>query len=149
MSFGRLCHLLAPDWRTMTPEQRQPFKAMYQQDRARYIQELGTLSRDKQKILRDNRRLRREQKIKQGRPRVALSSYMMFASHERAKVTAQFPHFSFQEVGRELGRRWQSLSMDQRQEIEQQIALDRQRYAHELENWHRQKKEALETEERK
>lgn len=61
-------------------------------------------------------------------PKKPRSSYIYFCSFERAKIKRDHPEFDFGEIGRELGRRWKSLTIQEKAPYEKQAVLDRKRH---------------------
>lgn len=133
LSFGALCQLLSPVWQSMTDEQKQPYVETYQRDRQRYQAELLKLNDDDKRVLRAHKRRRRKERV--GRPKAALSTYMLFVMNERANVVAQSPDISFQEIGRQLGHRWRSLPDESRAGYVASAKVDRERFDGELKVW--------------
>lgn len=139
LSFGQLCKKLSPIWRDMTDEEKEPYTKQYEKDRARFVQEVKLLTKEQKRVLRAHRRIRK--KKKQGKPRTPLSAYMFFVSAERENVIKMVTQ-DFKEVGRELGRRWRSLTPEQRQPYLQKAIDDRQRYENEVEAFNKVKLQA-------
>ena len=107
-TFGELCSVLSPIWRTMTNEQKQPFVLESRIDRDRYNHELSQLGDLDRKLLRAHRRASKKRRL--GAPKAPLSAYMVFVSTERMNVISDNPNITFPDIGRELGHRWHSLN---------------------------------------
>ena len=61
-------------------------------------------------------------------PKLPLSSYMEFSKEERAKVISDLGNISIGEVGRELGKRWQGLSKEEKDVFEKKAKENRDEY---------------------
>ena len=133
LSFGEKCQKLSPLWQNASEEEKKPFNEMYRIDRQRYILERANLDEGDKKILRAHRRNHRKSRI--GRPRAALSSYMLFTSDARASVLAENVGISFDNVGSELGRRWRALSDEEKGKYTKLAKVDRERFNKELSEW--------------
>ena len=139
LSFGELCQQLSPVWSSMSTEQKQPFIDQYTRDKDRYERQLKDLSEEDIKILRAHKRLRK--KMRAGRPKAAMSSYMIYVAEERARVVIDHPDIDFQSIGQELGRRWRILSDDQKCIYVRDALLDRARFDADLVEWKKKKAE--------
>ena len=126
LAFGELCKVLSPIWKNMTPVERQPFVDMYVNDRNRFLfDKLNLTTSDKRalKLLRLHRR-----KQRQTRPKSPLSAYMCFTLVERPKILVDNATMTFRDVGRELGRIWRTLTVENRSVYMVQSQLDKDRY---------------------
>jgi hypothetical protein len=133
LSFGELCKILSPVWKVMTVEDKQPFMDAYTRDKERYRSQLLNLTDEEKKILRAHKRLRRKRKL--GKPKSAVSAYMLSVTALRPEVVAANPAISFQEIGRELGRRWREMSDSDREKYAIDAKVDRKRYDDEMAAW--------------
>ena len=61
-------------------------------------------------------------------PKLPLSSYMEFSKQERATVISDLGNISIGEVGRELGKRWQGLSKEEKDVFEKKAKENRDEY---------------------
>ena len=68
-------------------------------------------------------------------PKKAKTSYIFFCTEMRDQVRKDFPGMKVPEVGKELGRRWNSLEATERLKFEQMAAEDRKRVAGEVEKY--------------
>ena len=71
-------------------------------------------------------------------PKLPLSSYMEFSIAERAKVLKDLGSLSLVDVGRELGRRWKSLSIPEKNVYEVKGRENRVKYQNEMEMFNSQ-----------
>ena len=108
LNFGSLCKIMSPTWNNMNTDEKQPFVEDHKIDRLRYYNDLSNLSDIDRKILKAHKRLRR--KNQKNKPKMPLSPYMRFANEIRVTIINEQPNIKFQDVGRELGKRWRSLS---------------------------------------
>ena len=135
LSFGGLCQKMSPIWKKMGPEEKKPHTLSYIKDKQRYQQDFLNLTDEDRKVLRTHRRIRRKNRI--GRPKAAMSTYMLFVKDERPNVVAQNPNISFQEIGRELGRRWKCVDPSTLAAYREKSKLDRVRFVQELAIWNK------------
>lgn len=133
LSFGALCQKLSPIWTNMSKDEKQPFIESYMHDKERYGRQLKALSEDDLKVLRAHKRLRKKKRA--GRPKAAMSSYMLFVIDTRANVLSENLNISFQAIGQELGRRWRLLSEVDKVVYNTNAAVDRARFDKELVEW--------------
>jgi hypothetical protein len=133
LSFGELCKLLSPIWKNMSVEDKAPFTETYEMDKARYRAQILNLTDEEKKILRAHKRIRRKRKA--GKPKSAVSAYMLSVTALRPDVVANNPTISFQEIGRELGRRWRAMTEDDRAVYTADAKIDRKRYDDEMIAW--------------
>jgi hypothetical protein len=135
ISFGVLCSKMSPAWKELTPEQRAPYDAAYHQDRQRYVRELAALPDADKKLLRAHRRINK--KKRKGRPKAALSSFMLFAKEARSSVIeAEMPNkLEFSEIGKRLGLLWRVLDDTKKATYGARAATDRLRFNTELTGW--------------
>jgi hypothetical protein len=133
LSFGELCKILSPIWRTMTDEKKKPFTEAYERDKLRYQQQLTNLSEEDKKILRAHKRRRRAARA--GKPKASVSGYMRYVCSARPAVVEKNIGITFQEIGRTLGKQWRELSTEQRQVYLDQAIEDRKRYENEMNEW--------------
>jgi hypothetical protein len=133
LNFGDLCKAMSIIWRGMDKAQKAPFVETYLKDKQRYKADLLNLTDADKKILRAHKRRRRAAAV--GRPKAALSTYMMFVKKERSNVVLENDGITFREIGSELGKRWRELSVENKQEFVLTAAIDRVRFETELIAW--------------
>ena len=136
VTFGTLCQQMSPIWSSMTAEQKLPFIEDYSRDKERYQRQLKNLTVAELQILRAHKKIRRNKRL--GRPRAAMSSYMLFVVAKRAQILTTLPTIGFREIGQELGRLWRELSVDQKAPFVQDASEDRVRFTRELHLWKEQ-----------
>lgn len=69
------------------------------------------------------------------KPKKNLSAYIFFTQEHRELIKKDHPDFKFSEITKELGRRWNSLSADDKKKFEDKSEVDRTRYQSELSAW--------------
>lgn len=70
-------------------------------------------------------------------PKRSLSAYMYFSTEMRPIVKEESPSASFQDIGKILGQRWNSLSAEEKLPFEQKAQADKARYEQEMEGYNR------------
>ena len=103
-------------WHALTVEERKKFEERSKANRMAYKKEV-------EKIGAANPR-----KIKK-----PLSSFMQFAKVERSKVVAEVGVLAVGDMGKELGRRWRNLSMEEKAAFEDKCREDKKKYEAEIE----------------
>ena len=126
-SFGELCKQLSSEWHDMSKEQKQPYVAMYEQDRDRYQRDKASLTDENRAVLRAIRRQCRGRR-NANRPKPALSAYMFFVKCERRSLAEANPSMTFEQIGGELGRRWRALTDEARAPFTKLSTDDKQRH---------------------
>ena len=133
LTFGDMCKTLSPIWRRMNEEERLPFVRMYKEDRTRYEQEKANLSEEDKKTLRIHKRIRRI--LRAGRPKAALSPFMIYVVQNRSSIVADIPGMSFEAIGKELGKRWRELLDVDKEQYNMISKIDRARFHNELKEY--------------
>ena len=72
-------------------------------------------------------------------PKKPIGPFFEFAKDERPKVTAELGPMSIGESGKELGRRWKSLSKGQKEEYEEKAKDNAKKYADEMDQFSKKK----------
>lgn len=129
MSFGDICKVLAPEWRSMNETEKKPYVDLHILDKKRYLEECSNLTEDQKKILRQHKRSKREEKRK--KPKPALSPYMFFVINERKTLVTNNPTDKFQTIGKKLGILWNSMSSKRKKKYEEMSANDKIRFQQE------------------
>ncbi len=106
LQFGEICKKIAAEWKTLTPEMRQPYVDQQLKDKERYRQAFDSLTTDQLKVLRKLKREKRQIR-RQRLPKPPLSTYMQFVVKERAAIAQSNPGATFMDIGRLLGAAWQ------------------------------------------
>ena len=100
------------------------------EDRARYKREVeafpGVIQHNKSRVQKTKKAAAAAKKAKasNGEKR-ALSAYAYYMTATRAAVVSENPNFTFGEVGREVGHRWNALSEAERQPYKNMAEADR------------------------
>lgn len=69
------------------------------------------------------------------RPKGPKGPYMMFCAERRPKIKEEKPNLSFQDIARQLGTEWRTMSDSVRAQYEHMAENDKTRYAKELAMW--------------
>ncbi|KAI1299278.1 High mobility group protein DSP1 [Halotydeus destructor] len=119
--FSRKC---ADRWKTMSEKEKKRFHDMAEKDKKRYEGEMskyvppkGEKGGKKRKRVKDP-----------DAPKRALSAFFWFCNDERPKVKETIPDSTVGEVAKELGRRWNECTDDQKGKYEALAAKDKARY---------------------
>ena len=121
-------------WKKLEDHEKEKFVKRFQENQERYKEE--KLNYEKNIMKTGNEAPPSTTKNKKKRnplaPKAPLSSYMEFASKERAKILEDLGNLNLVEVGRELGRRWKSLSEQEKEPFESMAKQNRSRYQIEM-----------------
>ncbi len=61
--------------------------------------------------------------VTKGKKQAPLKPYMLFKKDEKDKVDAKFPHYSFAEKSKEIGRRWSALDEHEKESYSQRYRV--------------------------
>ena len=89
-------------WKIINDKEKAWYQNMALKDKERYKREMEEMNKLKESHKLDNCELKR--------PKKCLSSYMIFVREMRARVTQEFPDMNALDVMKEVGRRWQNIS---------------------------------------
>jgi len=120
--FSRKC---AERWKTMNDHEKKRFHSMAEKDKERYESEMSH-------YVPPPGGKKGKKKKDPNAPKRALSAFFHFCNDERPKVRAEMGDASVGEVAKELGRRWQDCTGDQKARYEAMAARDKQRYEREM-----------------
>lgn len=119
--FSRKC---ADRWKTMSEKEKGRFHTMAEKDKKRYDGEMskwvppkGEKGGKKRKRVKDP-----------NAPKRALSAFFWFCNDERPRVKEVLPDSTVGDVAKELGRRWNDCTEDQKAKYEALAAKDKARY---------------------
>jgi hypothetical protein len=126
LCFGDVCKRLAPQWKELSVEQKQPFIDQHLGDKRRYITQLLQLNTEQKKAMKGYKKSKRESK--RLKPKAGLSPYMFVVIAQRQSVVGANPLASFQEIGKLLGSLWNSMSLTDRVTYIDQGTHDKARY---------------------
>ena len=140
-SFSELCHTWSPVWKGLNDQDKRKFHQLHCLDKERYSRELADLDpSEREKVERSaSRRKVRDTDL----PKPVRSGYIWFVQTERAKVIVENPQMSFSEIGKELGRRWNALSSEDKAPFRSMNASDKTRYSTELAEYKKKKMEGV------
>lgn len=123
--FSRKC---ADRWKTMSEKEKSRFHSMAEKDKKRYEGEMANWKPPKGE--KGGKKKKRAKDPNQ--PKRALSAFFWFCNDERPKVKETMPDSSVGEVAKELGRRWNECTDDQKSKYEALAAKDKARYEKEM-----------------
>jgi len=124
--FSRKC---ADRWKTMSDKEKGRFHTMAEKDKKRYEGEMANWKPPKgEKGGRGKKKRTKDPNA----PKRALSAFFWFCNDERPKVKVVLPDASVGEVAKELGRRWNDCTEDQKSKYEALAAKDKARYEKEM-----------------
>lgn len=142
ITFGDISKKLGPLWKSLSHTERGAYRKLYENDKKRYQDEIRGLDKDEKSALRvlklEKKKKRRE------RPTAFLSSYMFFATSNRARIIHEHAGsggISFQEIGRKLGEKWNKMTPEEREPFVEKSRRDRERYTIEMELFRTKQKE--------
>lgn len=124
--FSRKC---ADRWKTMSDKEKGRFHTMAEKDKKRYE---GEMSNWKPPKGEKGGRGKKKRTKDPNAPKRALSAFFWFCNDERPKVKVVLPDSSVGEVAKELGRRWNDCTEDQKSKYEALAAKDKARYEKEM-----------------
>lgn len=122
--FSKKC---AERWKTMNEPEKKRFHQMAEKDKKRWENEMSTYV-PKEGGGRGKNRKKKDPNA----PKRALSAFFHFCGDERPKVKAELGEATVGEVAKELGRRWQDCTEEQKGKFEAMAAKDKQRYEREM-----------------
>ena len=96
---------------------------MAAKDKERYKKEMDEMQKLKEQHKMDNCELKR--------PKKCLSSYMIFVREVRTKVTQEYPDMNALDVMKEVGRRWQNISDEDKHYYQNEANKDKERFKRE------------------
>jgi hypothetical protein len=99
-------------------------------DKERYSKQLVLLGYDDIKALKQFKKNKRE--LKKMRPKPGLSPYMYFVINHRKCIVAESPEANFQNVGKLLGVKWNSMSNEDKLPFSTLSLIDKERQKSEM-----------------
>lgn len=123
--------MLREEWKTLTHEQKMPYRDMRFQAEQCLMEAVKQLPRDtQQKLALISRGLsrRRPKFAHHGGPKRPVPAYMLFANEMRPQIKQEFPNSSFSEQGTILGDRWRQMDKTEKQRFLDAAQQDRARY---------------------
>jgi len=125
--FSRKC---ADRWKTMSDKEKGRFHSMAEKDKKRYEGEMANWKPPKGETGRGGKKKKRYKDP--NAPKRALSAFFWFCNDERPRVKVVLPDSSVGDVAKELGRRWNDCTEDQKSKYEALAAKDKARYEKEM-----------------
>jgi hypothetical protein len=128
MKFTDISRKISPEWKALTPSQKDIYVGMWKEDAERYRKAYEALTDKEKKLYRRTRRNNRRWKhIK--RPSGA---YMFYVKDFHKKISTSNKGKSFEEVGCILGQNWRELDNDSRSKYVLLAAEDKTRYDNDI-----------------
>lgn len=121
--FSKKC---SERWKTMSDKEKHRFTQLAEKDKKRYDSEMANYKPKK------GEGKRKKRAKDPNAPKRPLSAFFWFCNDERPKVKAQMQEATVGEVAKELGRRWNECTEDQKSKYEALAAKDKARYEKEL-----------------
>jgi len=118
--FSKKC---ADRWKTMSDKEKGRFHTMAEKDKKRYEGEMADYKPPKGEKGKKRKRVKDP-----NAPKRALSAFFWFCNDERARVKETIPDSTVGEVAKELGRRWNECTDEQKSKYEALAAKDKARY---------------------
>lgn len=110
-------------WKSIDEKEKAWYQSMALKDKERYKKEMDQMNKLKEFHKIDNCELKR--------PKKCLSSYMIFVREMRSRVTQDFPDMNALDVMKEVGRRWQSISAEDKNYYQALADKDKERFKRE------------------
>jgi len=111
---------LAEMWKHLSDREKVKYEELSKQDKERYIKEMSTYS--------PSETYKKKERTGPKRP---TSSYMFFCQHERDTIKNECPNMNAKEITSELGRRWKTLTDEQKVPYLEKQDKDKARYMNE------------------
>jgi hypothetical protein len=123
--FSRKC---ADRWKTMSEKEKKRFHDMAEKDKKRFEGEMANYKPPK-----GEKGGKKRKRVKDpDAPKRALSAFFWFCNDERPRVKETMPDTTVGEVAKELGRRWNDCTSEQKSKYEALAAKDKARYEKEI-----------------
>lgn len=140
LSFGDVCKELAPQWKAMSAEEKQPYIDLHLQDKKRFLEQSANLTDEQKKALKQDKKQKRE--VKKNKPKPGLSPYMFFVINKRQEVVKEAPEANFQYIGKILGTKWNEMTEEEKAPFTEMSKKDKLRYREELSKYEDERKKA-------
>jgi len=132
--FSKKC---ADRWKTMSEKEKKRFHDMAEKDKKRYEGEMADYKPPKGEKGKKRKRVKDP-----NAPKRALSAFFWFCNDERPKVKETMQDSTVGEVAKELGRRWNECTDEQKSKYEALAAKDKARYEKEINAYKNKKPKA-------
>lgn len=110
---------LAEIWKSLSDREKLKYDELSKQDKERYIKEMSVYSPSE------------TYKKERTKPKRITSSYMFFCQKERDTIKNECPNMNAKEITSELGRRWKTLTDEQKAPYIEKQDKDKARYMNE------------------
>lgn len=129
-SYSKLCKKLSVIWKGLSNEQKEPYYQKERKDVERYKREESLLNERDRKILKKIRKRRRQEKA-ENFPKRPLSAYQLFLKDYRPKIKEKNPEFTFSQIGKELGKQWKEINIEEKKQYSEIATIESERYKRE------------------
>jgi hypothetical protein len=125
LKFSEKNKVFSPIWHALSDEEKQKYKNMHNEDKARFKREFLALTPEKAKELNAIKRARRKKRREEHKDEPKkTSAYMLFVQHERSAIKEKFikekgREPTFPELGAYMGSMWHSLPASDREKYAQ------------------------------
>ena len=126
IKFGDINKLLSKPWQMLSAADKNKFLEMAKDDKRRYENEIASLTSEEKRAYRCNN--------SKG-PKKVCSAYMCFVRSQRPAICANNPGMSFQEIGKQMGLEWKSLSNEDKKKYIDMHLEDKIRYQADVVKW--------------
>ncbi len=130
--YSKLCKDLSIVWKAKTEKDKKIYYEKEALDIARYKREEALLSDRDRKILKKIRKRRRQEKAANF-PKRPLSAYQLFLKEYRPKIKDENPSFTFEQIGKELGKQWSEIKSELKKQYSEIAMKQSEQYKREKE----------------
>jgi len=116
-------------WKHISDEDKEWYQTMALKDKERYRREMDEMNKIKEFHNIDSSDLKR--------PKKCLSSYMIFVREVRSRVTQEFPDMNALDVMKEVGKRWQNITQEDKDYFQALADKDKERFKRENQQYMR------------
>ena len=124
---------IAALWAAESEESKSKYRELAAKDKERFAAEMAAyLENGGEKIGRSSKKSKKARKEKDpNAPKKPLGSYFIFASEQRARITAENPTLKITEIAGKIGEAWKALDEDAKKVLQEKADEDKRRYAKE------------------
>jgi len=133
--FTEIAQKLGEQWRALTPDQMEKYKAQATADKERYRREKEEFQPPPTDMTTEKKDSAKRRKKHPLAPKHPLSAYLFFVATNRPRMNEKYPDKDFTEVARMLGQQWKSLPTQERRIFEILAFADKKRYLEEKDRW--------------
>ena len=152
MGYNTLAQEVAKIWHSMTEVEKVPWQDLADEDKARYDAEMANYdpildhsdletsssgyatNKRRKKTTSSSSSLSCLRNVKHS-PKIAKSAFIFFSSEKRMQLCCDFPDLDFADQMKQIGRMWNNLTDDERQDYVEQARTDKIRYDKEMQDY--------------